>query len=151
MGGLLSAHESPPVISFSTDNKPDYRQLILPPNIFSRLTLRIAHRSDALVTPWSRRPTDRLEGVVAEAGEELLPSVFQNFLQTRSCIISFFDKSEMNVRKGVPNMRSSQYMFLETGFYVRTERTVRRRIKDRPNLEQGWERYCSATLLCHSS
>ena len=84
MGGLLSAHESPPVISFSTDNKPDYRQLPLPPNIFSRLTLRIAHRSDALVTPWSRRPTDRLEGVVAEAGEELLPSVFQNFLQTRS-------------------------------------------------------------------
>ena len=72
-----AAHESPPVISFWTANK-----LITG----SSSSHPIVSPTSLLVTPWTRRPTERLEGVVVDAGGEFLP--------TRSRIVSSSDKSE---------------------------------------------------------
>ena len=64
------------VISFSRVNKADYREL--PPNSFSFST----YCSNALpVTPWTSRVAERLQGVVADAEVELLPSVSANALK----------------------------------------------------------------------
>ena len=114
-----AAHESPPVISFWTANK-----LITG----SSSSHPIVSPTSLLVTPWTRRPTERLEGVVVDAGGEFLP--------TRSRIVSSSDKSEFKFWRESQMWWLPQYILLiETVLLVVA--TVMVWIQKRPNLEQG--------------
>ena len=82
-----AAHESPPVISFWTDNK-----LITGSSSSHPI---VSPTSLLVVTPWTRRPTERLEGVVVDAGENFcqhapawflpLTNLNSNFEGSRKC------------------------------------------------------------------